>query len=428
MPTLPSTLITTERLRQICLEAGADDVGFVSIDRPEIDEQRDRLRQLFAPARTLISVVCRMNREPIRTPLRSVANGEFHHVGHEVDAVCHRIAATLEAEGLPSLNPPMAFPMEVGSMPGEIAWYVSHKPIAEAAGLGKMGIHRNLIHPQFGNFILLGTVLTVAEVTTEAQPLDFNPCLSCKLCVAACPVGAIKPDGHFDFSACYTHNYREFMGGFQDWLDDVVSSRTPADYAARVDFGETMSQWQSLAYGPNYKAAYCLAVCPAGEDVIGPFQADRPAFLQQVVKPLQARTETLYVIRGSDAEAHAQKRFPHKPLKHVHSGLKATSIRGFLRYLPHLFQREPAQGWTATFHFSFTGAEAGQHTIAIAGQRLRVLPGLQGQAQLALKVDSRAWLAFLDGKLSLPRLLLDGRLRFRGDLRQLQRFGRCFPR
>ena len=27
---------------------------------------------------------------------------------------------------------------------------------AEAAGLGRMGIHRNLIHPKFGNFVLLG--------------------------------------------------------------------------------------------------------------------------------------------------------------------------------------------------------------------------------------------------------------------------------
>ena len=27
--------------------------------------------------------------------------------------------------------------------------------------------------------------------------------------------------------------------------------------------------WQSLSYGANYRAAYCLAVCPAGEDVIG---------------------------------------------------------------------------------------------------------------------------------------------------------------
>ena len=36
-----------------------------------------------------------------------------------------------------------------------------------------------------------------------------------------------------------------------------------------------MTRWQSLSYGPNYNAAYCLAVCPAGEDVIGPYLADK---------------------------------------------------------------------------------------------------------------------------------------------------------
>ena len=34
--------------------------------------------------------------------------------------------------------------------------------------------------------------------------------------MAACPVGAIAPNGDFNFSACYTHNYREFMGGFTE--------------------------------------------------------------------------------------------------------------------------------------------------------------------------------------------------------------------
>ena len=68
---------------------------------------------------------------------------------------------------------------------------VSHKLVAEAAGLGKMGIHRNIIHPKFGNFILLGTLFIDAEVVQQSRPIDYNPCLECKLCVAACPVEAM---------------------------------------------------------------------------------------------------------------------------------------------------------------------------------------------------------------------------------------------
>ena len=148
-----------------------------------------------------------------------------------------------------------------------------------------MGIHRNVIHPRFGNFILLGTILVGADLEVENaldaggeacdQPIDFNPCLECKLCVAACPTGAIGSDGHFDFSACYTHNYREFMGGFDDWVEQVADSRDRMDYRERVTLPETVSMWQSLSYGANYKAAYCMGVCPAGEDVISPFLEDR---------------------------------------------------------------------------------------------------------------------------------------------------------
>ena len=58
----------------------------------------------------------------------------------------------------------------------------------------------------------------------------------------------------------------------------------------------------------------------AGEDVIGPFLADRGNFLAEVVKPLQDKEEPLYVVHGSDAEAYAVKRFPHKRARRVGSG------------------------------------------------------------------------------------------------------------
>ena len=86
--------------------------------------------------------------------------------------------------------------------------------------------------------------------------------------------------------------------------------------AASTD-AETSSLWQSLSFGPNYKSAYCMAVCPAGEDVIGPYLADRKRHLTEVVKPLQEKPETVYVVAGSDAEAHARKRFKNKWVKHV---------------------------------------------------------------------------------------------------------------
>ena len=41
-----------------------------------------------------------------------------------------------------------------------------------------------------------------------------------------------------------------------------------------------------------------------------------------VLKPLQDKKETLYVLPNSAAEAHARRRYPHKQIKIVDSGVR----------------------------------------------------------------------------------------------------------
>jgi Fe-S-cluster-containing hydrogenase component 2 len=426
LPSKRTHVVDAIWLRELALSAGADDVGFVSLDRPELDEQRADILTVLPRTRTLVSFVCRMNRDSVRSPLRSLSNVEFHHAGEDVNDVGRKIARECEARGLRAVNVTMGFPMEADRWPGKI-WAVSHKPIAVEAGLGQMGIHRNVIHPRFGNFILLGTVLLDAEVGEESKPIDYNPCLTCKLCVAACPTGAIGADGHFDFAACYTHNYREFMGGFGDWVEKVVSSKSPAEYRSQVSDAETVSLWQSLSFGANYKAAYCLAVCPAGEEVILPFLNNRKEFLDEVVRPLQQKLETIYVVPDSDAEAYVKRRFPHKKTKRVGNGIRASSIEGFLQGIQRTFQRGQSEGLNAVYHFTFNGAEERTATVTIREKKLDVQPGHVGTANFRLTADSDTWLRFLAKETSLLWALVKRKIRFRGNPKFLLAFGRCFP-
>jgi ferredoxin len=425
-PPAAPTELDAGGLRQVCWDAGADDVGFVEIGRAALDDQREDILRYFPATKTLISFVCRLNREPIRSPARSVANLEFHHAGERVNEVSRGIVAALERQGIRAVNPAMGFPMEMDGFPEKL-WVVSHKPVAVAAGLGHVGIHRNVIHPRFGNFILLGTVLADVEATAYDRPLDYNPCLECKLCVAACPTGAIGSDGHFNFSACYTHNYREFLGGFTDWVEQVADSRNAADYRRRVSDPESASMWQSLSFGANYKAAYCLAVCPAGADDIGPYLTDKAGHLQAAVRPLQEKEESVYVIPGSDAEAHVARRFVNKSTKPVGNGARPRSIRGFLRSLPLAFQRDHSEGLDATFHFTFSGDENQQATVSIGDKTLRVSEGHVGNASLRVAADARWWLGYVAKERNLLWGPLRGRWRLRGSPRLLLAFGKCFP-
>lgn len=414
-------------LRRLARECGADDAGLVELERPGLDSQREDLLRNYPWTRSLLSFVVRMAREPLRGAPRSVANLEFHRAGHKVNEVAADVVAALEARGVRAVNPPMGFPMEMNQGPGHAIWVVSHKPVAVEAGLGHMGIHRNLIHPRYGNFVLLGTILIDREATGYDRPIDYNPCLECKLCVAACPVGAIGPDGTFNFSSCFTHNYREFLGGFSDWVEQVADARDALDYRRRVNESETASMWQSLSYGANYKSAYCLAVCPAGEDVIGSYLEDKQRHMEQVVRPLQERAEPVYVVPGSDAETVARRRFTAKTVKPVGSGLRTRTIAGFLDFLPYVFQPNRSRGLDAVFHFTFTGAERRQATVTIRNRTVEVEDGLVGTPSLHVIADAKTWLGFLAQERRLALAVVTRRIRVKGDPRLLLAFGRCFP-
>jgi alkyl sulfatase BDS1-like metallo-beta-lactamase superfamily hydrolase len=194
-----------------------------------------------------------------------------------------------------------------------------------------------------------------------------------------------------------------------------------------VSDADSASMWQSLGFGPNYKAAYCMSVCPAGEDVIAPYLNDKTVHLHDVVRPLQDKAETIYVVAGSDAEDHVARRFPHKIAKRVGNGLRVRTIARFLAGLRLTFQRGKAANLNAVYHFTFTGKEEKQATVTIRNGALLVESGHQGKGDIRITADSATWLGFLAKERSLLWALLRRRIRIKGSPRLLVAFGRCFP-
>jgi ferredoxin-NADP reductase len=185
--------------------------------------------------------------------------------------------------------------------------------------------------------------------------------------------------------------------------------------------------WQSLTYGANYKSAYCMAVCPAGEDVIGPYLHDKQQHLREVVRPLQERAEPVYVVAGSDAEAVARRKFKNKTVKPVGNGLRPRTIDGLLNFMPYVFQPNQSRGLDATFQFTFTGAEKREATITIKNRTLEIKEGLTGKPDMQITADAKTWLGFLAKEKSLLLALIRRKIRFKGNPRLLLAFGKCFP-
>jgi epoxyqueuosine reductase QueG len=87
--------------------------------------------------------------------------------------------------------------------------HISHRLLAEAAGLGWRGRNNLLVTPEHGSRIRLVSVLTDVPLEVSNSPVEMS-CGSCRACVAVCPAGAIRENPEdFDAQAC-SEKLREF--------------------------------------------------------------------------------------------------------------------------------------------------------------------------------------------------------------------------
>jgi putative sterol carrier protein len=92
-----------------------------------------------------------------------------------------------------------------------------------------------------------------------------------------------------------------------------------------------------------------------------------------------------------------------------------------------LFQRRASKGLDATYHFTFTGEEAIEATVAIKDGKIRVSNGHRGDPSLRVVADGRTWLEFLAKNKHLAVALLQRKIKIKGSPKLLLAFGRCFP-
>lgn len=85
---------------------------------------------------------------------------------------------------------------------GALGWraFTDSAPVLEKrwaveAGLGFIGRNSLLVTPDYGSFVLLGELITDAEVDEYDTPFEGAGCGECRRCVDACPNSALTPAG-----------------------------------------------------------------------------------------------------------------------------------------------------------------------------------------------------------------------------------------
>ena len=78
---------------------------------------------------------------------------------------------------------------------------VTEKPWGREAGLGWQGRHSVLINKSIGSFFFLGILILDTELDYD-EPFTKDHCGNCRLCVEACPTGAINDNRTIDARKC----------------------------------------------------------------------------------------------------------------------------------------------------------------------------------------------------------------------------------
>jgi epoxyqueuosine reductase len=144
---------------------------------------------------------------------------------------CRRAADMLRAAGYEA-----AVPRSLRYGYSDTRHNIQYKKAAVLAGFGAFGRNQLVIHPEWGPWLMLRTVITDAPLPAGA-PIEFSPCEDCGQCLEACPSGALSQDGIS-----------------RDVCDRVVGYRG----------AESTSVVRLSAHG-QINCEECLRACPLGE-------------------------------------------------------------------------------------------------------------------------------------------------------------------
>lgn len=194
-------------------------------------ERRSDPRKLWPEARSI--VMLGMNYGPAGDPLATLARKSAGNISvyarnrdyHEL------IKGRLKLLGgwLAAQRTSTAIKVFVDTAP------VMEKPLAEAAGIGWLGKHSNLVSRAHGSWLFLGAIFTNLALAPD-EP-EANHCGTCRACLDVCPTAAFPRPYVLDARRCISYLTIEHKGAIGRELRPLIGNRI-------------------------YGCDDCLAVCP----------------------------------------------------------------------------------------------------------------------------------------------------------------------
>ncbi len=195
-----------ERVKQLARALGLDCVGvtdakpqYALAERLAKRDEQSPFEPADIPARTTPGmhlagarsiIVCLF---PYYTGLSAPSNLSRYAQLPDYHRVAHGLLSELAA-GIAAECPGFAWRAFVDTGP------LVDRYVAYRAGLGVLGKNHSLIHPVYGSYVFIGSLLTNLPLLPDA-PLPGG-CMGCGRCASACPGHALEADGTFHPGRC----------------------------------------------------------------------------------------------------------------------------------------------------------------------------------------------------------------------------------